>query len=65
MQPGSPRAARDPGAELAAYAAYYHARGLSSDTKILADFAVEDALLAFGSSGRLGGTRFVPIRLKE
>jgi hypothetical protein len=48
------QATRDLRAELAAYGAFYRSRGLSTDTNLLASFAIEDALAAFASSGRLG-----------
>lgn len=53
----------DPAAKLGAYATLYRDRGLSSDTSLPADFAVEKALEAINSKGKLdaGSVRRVAI----
>ena len=50
------QSARRPGdrrAELAAYSTMYRDRGLSSDTKLTADFALDTALEAIASKGKM------------
>jgi hypothetical protein len=53
----------DPDAELATRSKLFRERGLSSDTSLLPDFAVEQALVAFASSGliRPGEVRRVAV----
>ena len=46
--------ANDEAAGLSAYSAYYRGRGLSSDTSILADYAVERALTSLAKSRAAG-----------
>jgi SAM-dependent methyltransferase len=48
----SAKSSADPGAELAARSKLFRARSLSSDTSLLPDFAVEQALAALVSAGR-------------
>jgi SAM-dependent methyltransferase len=43
----------DPGAELKTYSTMYQDRGLSSDTRLTADFAVDKAIEAIASGGGL------------
>jgi SAM-dependent methyltransferase len=53
----SARRPGDRGAELSSYATMYRDRGLSSDTKLTADFALDKALEAIAAAGtRPGGT---------
>ena len=52
------RALPDPGAEFAERSKLYRARGLSSDTSLLPNFAVEEALKAMRAGGIVAG----PIR---
>ena len=47
----------DASAELAAYSTIFRNRGLSSDTSLLPDFAIEQALDAMKSAGQLGAGR--------
>jgi SAM-dependent methyltransferase len=49
------RALPDPGAEFAERSKLYRARGLSSDTSLLPNFAVEEALKAMRAGGVLTG----------
>jgi SAM-dependent methyltransferase len=49
------RSLADPNAELAVRSKLFRDRGLSSDTSLLPDFAVEQALAALASNGTFGG----------
>lgn len=57
------RRQKDPSAEIAAYATIFRNRGLSSDTSVLADFAVEQTLRALRRDGVLatGSVRRVAV----